>query len=56
MSNQDIFDMLAAIECELFHKWADMCPQDPAREEIKAAHQAARKALETFAKATGCRN
>lgn len=56
MSNQEIFEMLADVECELFHKWADMDPQEPGYEEIKAAHQAARKALETFARATGCHN
>ena len=55
MSNQEIFEMLADTECELFHKWTDM-PNGEEREAIKAAHAAARKALEAFAKATGCHN
>ena len=51
MSYQEIFEMLADAECELFNKWADM-PKGEDREAIKAAHTAARQALEALAKAT----
>lgn len=56
MRNQEIFEMLANIECELFYKYADMDSKDPAFEEMKKAHEAAKKALEAFASATGCTN
>ncbi len=56
ISNQTIFERLASIECELFYKWTDMSPEDPHYEEIKQAHAEAKKALEIFAKATGCHN
>lgn len=52
MSINEIFDMLADAECELYHKATD----NPENEELKAAHAAARQALEAFAKATGCHN
>lgn len=52
MTNQEIFEMLAEIECELFHASAD----HPEHEELKAAKEAVRKALEDFAKKTGCHN
>lgn len=52
MSNQEIFDTLAENECKLFYAWC----RDPKNEELKAAHTAARSALVSFAKATGCHN
>lgn len=56
MSDQEIFEMLSKIECELFYKAINMSPKDPAREVIGEAHQAAKTALEAFASATGCHN
>ena len=51
MSNQEIFDMLADNEERLCYAyWANPT------EELKAAHEAAKAALEAFARATGCRN
>lgn len=52
MSNQEIFEALAENECKLFYAWC----ADSHNEELRAAHLAARTALETFAKATGCHN
>ena len=52
MSNQEIFEMLTDAECELFH----MATDDPKNEDLKAAHAAARQALELFAKSTGWHN
>lgn len=52
MSNQEIFEMLADNEEKLFY---DSCA-DNKNTELKAAHTAAKKALEAFAKATGCHN
>ena len=49
MSNEEIIDLLADAECELFHRATD----DPENEDLKAAHAAARQALEMFAKSTG---
>ena len=51
MSNQEIFEMLADNEEKLFYAY-----NANKTEELKAAHQAARIALETFARATGCHN
>ena len=51
MNEQEIFDMLADIECELFHLWTDMARGEPGYDDFKAAHAAARIALESFAKA-----
>jgi hypothetical protein len=51
MSNQEIFEMLSENESKLFYAYSAN-PTD----EMKAAHQAARNALEAFAKATGCHN
>ena len=51
MTNQEIFDILAENECKLCYAyWANKTP------ELKAAHEAAKRALEDFAKATGCHN
>ena len=52
MSNQEIFETLSENECKLFYAWS----ADPRNEELRAAHLAAKAALETFAKATGCHN
>ena len=51
MTNQEIFDMLADYEEKLFYA---CCANKT--EELKAAHIAAKEALESFAKATGCHN
>lgn len=52
MTNQEIFEMLADNEEKLFYA---KCAA-PDNEEIKKAHEAAKKALEEFAKKTGCHN
>ena len=52
MTTQEIFDTLADNEQKLFYA---SCA-DKNNTELKAAHAAARKALESFAKATGCHN
>lgn len=52
MTNQELFDILAEYEAKLFYAYC----ADPKNEALKAAHAAARKALEDFAKATGCHN
>lgn len=52
MTNQEIFDMLADNEEKLFYA---SCA-DNGNAELKAAHTAAKQALEAFAKATGCNN
>lgn len=52
MSNQEIFEMLADNEEKLFYA---SCA-DGNNAELKAAHTAAKKALEAFAKETGCHN
>lgn len=51
MSNQEIFEMLADNEEKLFYAYN----ANPTN-ELKEAHQAAKVALESFAKATGCHN
>lgn len=51
MNNQDILEMLSENECKLFYAYC----ANPT-EEMKAAHTAAKQALEAFAKATGCHN
>ena len=51
MANQEIFNMLADNEERLFYAY-----NTNETEELKEAHEAARKALEAFAKATGCHN
>ena len=56
MTDQEILEILADAECELFYRWTDMSSKEPGYEEIKAAHQSARNALETFARAIGCLN
>lgn len=51
MTNQEIFEILAENECKLFYAYcANKTP------ELKEAHESAKKALESFAKATGCHN
>lgn len=52
MSNQEIFEMLADNEMNLFYAHC----REPENEVLKAAHYAAKQALEDFAKATGCHN
>ena len=52
MTTQEIFDTLAENESKLFYASA----RDPKNEGLKAAHTAAKQALEAFAKATGCHN
>lgn len=52
MSNQQIFEILADNEEKLFY--ASCANRENA--ELKAAHEAAKNALELFAKATGCHN
>ena len=44
-----IFDMIADVECELFHLGAD----NPDNDDLKAAKDSARSALVSFAKAIG---
>lgn len=51
MSNTEIFEILSENECKLFYAYC----ANPT-EEMKAAYQAARNALEAFAKATGITN
>lgn len=51
MSNQEIFNMLADNEEKLFYAY---CANKT--DELKEAHQAARIALEAFAKKYGCHN
>lgn len=51
MTNQEIFNMLADNEERLFYAYSAN-----KTEELKAAHSAAKQALEAFAKATGCHN
>lgn len=51
MTNQEIFEMLSENESKLFYA----CLANPT-EEMYAAHNAAREALEAFAKTTGCHN
>lgn len=52
MTNQQIFEILSENECKLFYA---MC-RDKENEQLKVAHEAAKRALETFVKATGCHN
>ena len=52
MTTQEIFETLAENESKLFYATC----RDPKNEELKAAHIAARQALESFARATGCHN
>lgn len=52
MTNQEIFEMLAENEQKLFYASCS----DTGNAELKAAHAAAKKALESFAKVTGCHN
>lgn len=52
MNNQKIFEMLADNEEKLFYAFC----ADSGNEELKAAHTAAKQALEAFAKTTGCHN
>ncbi|WP_290095397.1 hypothetical protein [Bacteroides acidifaciens] len=52
MTNQEIFNLLADNEEKLFYA---SCA-DKNSSELKEAHKAAKIALETFAKVTGCHN
>ena len=49
MTTQEILDTLAENECKLFYA---SC-HDPKNEGLKAAHAAAKQALEAFAKSSG---
>ena len=52
MTNMEIFETLADNEQKLrYASWSDK-----GNAELKAAHAAARQALEAFAKATRCHN
>ena len=51
MTNQEIFNMLSDLEEATFY--ADIRSQT---KETLQAHEQAKKALESFAKATGCHN
>lgn len=51
MNNQEIFNMLSELEEATFY--ADIRSQT---KETLHAHEQAKKALEAFAKATGCHN
>jgi hypothetical protein len=51
MSNQEIFEMLSENESKLFYAYL----ANPTN-EMKTAHEAAKVAIETFAKVTGCHN
>ena len=53
--NQKIFEMLADAEQNAFYTFAD-CEDAELKKILKANWQSAKKALETFAKATGCHN
>lgn len=52
MSNKEILEMLMENECHLFYASV----RNPESKELKAAHAAARQALEAFAKANGYLN
>jgi hypothetical protein len=52
MSNQEIFEMLSENESRLFYASS----RNPENEELRAAYAAARSALESFAKVSGCHN
>lgn len=52
MTNQEIFNLLADNEEKLFYA---SCA-DINNSKLKEAHKAAKVALETFARATGCCN
>ena len=52
MTIQEIFEMLADVECEIFHLSTD----NPEDLQLRKARKAAREALEAFAAATGCHN
>lgn len=51
MTNQEIFNMLADNEERLFYAY-----NQNKTEALRIAHEAAKQALETFAKETGCHN
>lgn len=51
MSKQEIFEMLSENESKLFY-----AKNANPTAELIAAHAAAKEALESFAKATGCKN
>lgn len=45
MNKEKIFEMLQDIECELFYAYADTPTNDKRYEDIREAHDCARKAL-----------
>lgn len=51
MTTQEIFEMLSENESKLFYAYC----ANPT-EEMKAAHSAAKEALESFAKSFNCHN
>ena len=52
MSDQEIFEILSDNESCLFYA----CCANKGNEVLEAAHEAAKQALEIYAKATGCHN
>ena len=52
MTNQEMFEMLREIEHHLFYASV----HNPENEDLQVAYAAARQALVSFAKATGCHN
>lgn len=50
MNKRKIFEMLQDIECELFYLYADTPTNDKRYEDIREAHEHARKALISFRK------
>lgn len=49
MNKQELLELLADAESELFHLATD----NPENDGLRAAHNAAKEALETYAKAAG---
>jgi hypothetical protein len=52
MTNQEILEMLSENECRLFYAFC----RESDNKELREAHAAAKLALESFARATGCHN
>lgn len=50
MNKRKIFEMLQDIECELFYAYADTPTNDKRYEDIREAHEHARKALKSLHK------
>lgn len=54
-NNQKIFDVLADAEANAFYAYAH-CENMELKKFLKKNHESAKRALEEFAKATGCQN